>query len=396
MLIKSIMAMAIAAVTVSVNAADQLPTTAEMWRVIQEQQKEIEALKGQVQETDVKVMATADAIEQGSGDKTSKLSEWTEKTKIGGYGEHHFNHFEDKDDQVDAHRFVIYVSHQFTDSLRFFSELELEHGFAADGEPGEVELEQAYVEWDYVRGHNVQLGQFLVPVGIMNETHEPDSFYGTERNLVEKNIIPVTWWETGVLFNGELAPGLSYSAGVHSGLKTDDGGSIRSGRQKSAKAAAEDLAYTARLKYTGIQGLELAGTFQYQENITQGLTSEADALLTELHVIYTTGPVSVRALWASWDVEGEAFDVVGFDDQEGWYVEPSFKVSEKLGVFVRYSEYNNNAGISDSIDAEVWDYGINYWLTPNVVLKADYSDYVNKNLGSTDNDAFNLGLGWSF
>ncbi len=393
---KSIMAIAIAAVTVSAHAADELPTAAEMWKVIQQQQKEIQALKSQIEETDVKVTATADAVEQGSGGTVSKLAQWTEKTKIGGYGEHHFNHFEDKDDKIDAHRFVVYLSHQFNDKVSFFSELELEHSLAGEGKPGEVELEQAYIQWDYTGGHNVQFGQFLVPVGIMNETHEPDTFYGTERNLVEKNVIPVTWWETGVMFNGELAPGLSYSAAVHSGLKTADGGSIRSGRQKSAKATAEDLAYTGRLKYTGIQGLELAATIQYQEDITQGVASEADALLTEFHAIYSAGPVSVRALWASWDVDGDGFDTAGSDDQEGWYIEPSYRLSEKIGVFARYSEYNNKAGDSDSIDAEIWDYGINYWLTPTVVLKADYSDYVNKNSGSTDNDAFNLGVGWSF
>ena len=36
--------------------------------------------------------------------------------------------------------------------------------------------------------------------------------------------------------------------------------SIRSGRQKVSKAKANDLAATARLKYTGIPGLELAVT----------------------------------------------------------------------------------------------------------------------------------------
>ena len=398
---QSLLAATIAAASLSAHAADELPSTAEMWKIIQEQQKEIQALKGQVEETEVKVDATADAVEQSSNGQLSKLAEWVEKTKIGGYGEHHFNRFEDEDDMVDAHRFVMYLSHQFTDDIRFFSEIELEHGLVEDTDDGsgsgEVELEQAFIEWTYTQGHNVQLGQFLIPVGIMNETHEPDTFYGTERNLVEKNIIPATWWETGAMFNGEIAPGLSYSTGVHSGLKTDEGGKIRDGRQKSAKATANDLAYTARLKYTGIQGLELAASVQYQEDITQGYASEdADALLTEVHAIYTTGPFSVRALWAEWDVEGEGFEAAGRDSQEGWYIEPSYKLTEKLGVFARYSEYNNEAGISDSVDYEIWDYGINYWLAPTVVLKADYTDYVNDSTDGKDKDAFNLGVGWSF
>jgi len=66
-----------------------------------------------------------------------------------------------------------------------------------------------------------------------------------------------------------------------------------------------------------------------------------------------------------------------------------------LGAFVRYSEYNNKAGISSSDETEVWEYGVNYWLHPQVVLKADYTDYVSESNGS-DKDALNLGVGWSF
>lgn len=401
---KALLAVAIGLATVSVQAAEKAPSLEEMWQLIQAQQTEIEALKSQLNKTDeklvqteIKVSATADAVEQGvvGGEAVAKVASWVEKTTIGGYGEHHYNRFSDSQDQIDAHRFVLYVGHQFTDNVRFFSEIEIEHGIAGEGQPGEVELEQAYIEWDYIDNHSVQLGQFLLPVGILNETHEPDTFYGTERNLVEKNIIPATWWETGVQLVGELAPGLSYNLAMHSGLKTDDGGKIRDGRQKSAKAVAEDFAYTARVKYTGVAGLELGATVQYQEDITQGVASEASALLTELHATYNTGPFALRALWAEWDIDGAGFEANGRDSQEGWYIEPSYKITEKLGLFARYSEYNNEAGLSSSRDTEMWDYGINYWLTPTVVLKADYTDYVSESNGS-DKDALNLGLGWSF
>ena len=397
-----------AAVAVASLGAQAAPSLDEMWEVIQQQQVEIAELKAQLNKTDsklveteMKVTATADAVEQGAAASGSlaKMAQWAEKTQIGGYGEHHFNHFSDSEDQVDAHRYVLFFGHQFTDDVRFFSEFELEHGIAGEDQPGEIELEQAYIEWDYAQNHSVQVGQFLIPVGIMNETHEPDTFYGTERNLVEKNIIPATWWESGVMLKGELAPGLSYNFALHSGLNSPDTGSkafqIRDGRQKSAKATAEDFAYTARLKYTGIGGLELGATVQYQEDISQGTVSDASAMLTEVHGIYQQNDFGVRALWAEWDVDGDAAKLAGRDKQDGWYVEPSYKLTEKLGVFTRYSEFNNNAGDSSSIDSEVWDYGMNYWLTENVVLKLDYTDFVNESSG-TDKDALNLGVGWSF
>jgi hypothetical protein len=412
MLKKSFLAAAIGLATVSAQAAET-PSMEEMWKLIQQQQAEIKNLKAQlnqaetkIEETEVKVAATADAVEQGvslaGNEKLAKLASWAEKTSIGGYGEHHYNHFRDGRDQVDAHRFVLFVGHQFTDDVRFFSEIEIEHGLVedtADGSgPGEVELEQAYIEWDFAEKHSLVLGQFLTPVGILNETHEPDTFYGTERNQVEKNIIPATWWETGAMVKGEIAPGLSYNLALHSGLEIDTAGGdykIRDGRQKSAKATAEDFAYTARLKYTGIQGLELGATVQYQEDITQGIEAgDTSALLTEVNAIYKVGNAQVRALWAEWDIEGDSFELNGSDEQSGWYIEPSYKLTEKFGVFARYSEWNNQANNSSTDDSKVWDYGINYWLTPTVVLKADYSN--NKDKDGDDNDSLNLGLGWSF
>ncbi len=396
MIKKSLLAAAIATASVSTQA---VPTLEEMWEVIQQQKAEIANLKAQlnkaedkIEETEVKVAATADAVEQGAvaGSKQSKVAQWAEKTTIGGYGEHHFNHKEDSNDQIDAHRYVFYVGHQFTDNVRFFSEVELEHSIAADGKPGEVELEQAYIEWDYTDNHSVQFGQFLVPVGILNETHEPDTFYGTERNNVEKEVIPATWWESGVMLKGELAPGLTYNAALHSGLETTNF-RVRSGRQKNAEANAEDLAFTGRLKYTGIAGLELAATVQMQQDITQGnLTDDAEATLWSAHAVYNSDSFGFRALWAEWDIDGDDFEAADADTLSGWYVEPSYKLSEELGVFVRYSEWER--GDKVGVDFESYDFGVNYWLNPHVVLKADYTDTV----GDSEGDALNLGVGWSF
>lgn len=399
-------ALAIAIAMTAATSANAAPTMEEMWQIIQQQQAEIERLKGQqsktqekLQETEVKVEATADAVDQVSTGPVAKMAEWANNTQVGGYGEHHFNRFDDADDQVDAHRFVLFVNHQFSDTVRLFTELELEHSLAGEGKPGEVELEQAYIEWDFAKNHRLNAGLFLIPVGILNETHEPDTFYGTERNNVEKNIIPTTWWETGVQVVGEIAPGLSYNAGVHSGLQMTADQGVRKGRQKSANAKAEDLAFTTRLKYTGVAGLELAGTIQYQQDVTQGndpaTADDAEAMLFETHAVYQSGDFGLRVLYAMWDIDNDAFEANGTDEQEGWYIEPSYKVTEKLGVFVRYSEWDNKAGNSADTEIESWDYGINYWLTPRVVFKADFTDQSGTAVGSKG-DSFNLGVGWSF
>ncbi|WNO10174.1 porin [Teredinibacter sp. KSP-S5-2] len=387
------------------------PTVEELWDIIQKQQKEIEQLKKEQSKTDAtlkiteeKVEATADAVEQvatGSSLSGSKAGSWAEKTTIGGYGEHHYNNFNGgKNDSVDAHRYVLYVGHEYSDKVRFFSEWELEHGLSGDGQPGEVELEQAFIEWDYADKHSFVVGQYLIPVGFLNEIHEPDTFYGVERNLIEKNIIPTTWWETGVMFKGDIAPGVKYEFAMHSGLKMDGGDKVRSGRQKSAKATANDFAYTGRVSYTGVPGLNLAAAVQYQEDVLQNNEGDsASAVLTVLNASYEKSIFSVRALWAEWNIDNDAWETNERDVQNGWFVEPSIKPLDDLGFFVRYSNYNNEAGENPDVSDQrsvFYDVGVNYWLTERVVFKADYQAAHEDNPDSDNYDSFNLGVGWSF
>ncbi|MEC9341714.1 MAG: porin [Pseudomonadota bacterium] len=366
----------------------------------------IERLEAQQNESSAQQQALAqqqeviaEAVESGAG--SDPLLEWARKTQFGAYGEVHMNQLESKD-QIDYHRFVLYMNHQFNDDLRFFSELELEHSLAGDGQPGEVELEQAFIEYDLNEQHRAKGGLFLIPVGILNETHEPDTFYGVERNNVEAAIIPTTWWEAGAGLSGELAQGFQYDLAIHSGLDVTDGGkdpsggAIRGGRQKVANALADDPAYTARLKYTGMPGLEVAGTVQLQEDITQSdpASDDAGAVLLETHVVYNRGPFGLRALYAAWDIDGDEFEMMNTDKQEGWYVEPSWRFNDKFGVFTRYSEWDNAAGGGGNSVMERFDIGFNWWLHPNVVVKFDWTDLENPT--GPDDDGFNIGLGYSF
>ena len=409
MLKASLLAVAITTASMSVSGAEEMPTMEEMWNIIQQQQKQILELQQNAQITEIKIEATADAVEQVASADVSTLSRWAEKTTMGGYGELHYNSLEnqldggkDDKDEIDLHRFVFYFGHQYTDELRFYSEFEVEHAIAGDGKVGEVEIEQAFIEWDYADSHRVVGGVFLIPVGILNETHEPDTFYGVERNLVEKNIIPATWWEGGVALNGEIAPGLSYNTAATSGLFLDDGEyKIRDGRQKTGKAKADDFAYTGRIKYTAIPGLELAATLQYQSDLLQsemhssGATG-VDALLFEAHASYQTGPFALRALYANWDID-EALDLTktGASEQTGWFVEPSYKLTNNLGVFARYSQWDNQAADSGDTQYQQTDIGLNYWLHDNIVLKFDYQDQ-DAPAGKDEFDGFNLGIGWSY
>ncbi len=322
--------------------------------------------------------------------------------RIGGYGELHYNNLSgeggsaDKE-EIDFHRFVIYFGYDFSDRIRFSSELELEHSLSGGDEPGEVELEQAFIDFDLDDSHTARGGLFLLPVGFLNSTHEPPTFYGVERNPIENKIIPTTWWEGGAGMHGAFGDGWNYSVYIHSGLNTSSNSNYaaRSGRQKVAKAEASDLASTLAVNWS-VPGFTLGSAVVYQSDMTQGNDPSAgEGLLGELHTEVRRGPLALRALYAEWMLDGDGPEAVGADRQYGWYVEPSYRPIDEVGVFVRYSEWNNQAGDGglDSGKTQI-DTGVNWWPHEQVVVKADYQWQDNEN--GKEQNGFNVGIGYHF
>ena len=367
---------------------------------IDELKQQLEQTQNQAVETDAKVEAVAEVMETGSMQATEPR-----KTILAGYGELHYNKLSAQDpandvDMIDFHRFVLFFGHQFNDKTRFYSEFELEHSLAGDGAPGEVELEQAFIEFDLRPGLHARAGLFLLPVGLLNETHEPPTFYGVERNNVESIIVPSTWWEAGAGINGRLGSDWDWVVAASSGLQMETTGSnafrVRSGRQKVAKALASDGAITGRLRYMGISGLQAAVTVQYQFDPSQ-LANDGldDGTLVEAHIDYRRGAFGLRALVAHWDFSGDAVEAAGADKQTGWYVEPSYRLNNKLGFYTRYEEVD---AARNSDQFSQWQVGLNWWLAENVVVKFDYRDR-NHDLDSErgrDFTGIDIGLGYSF
>ena len=396
----------------------------QLQRQLEAQQQEIERLQRQDETLERRLGATADYVEKSAAKGAGRGS-----TTLGGYGELHYNDLENQVDNsssrtIDFHRFVLFIGHEFSPRIRLYSELELEHALVKDTQcsgvdgtdnasgpepdeditlvcgdtaPGEVELEQAYIEADLSQSLSIKGGVFLLPVGILNETHEPPTFYGVERNPVEKNIIPSTWWEGGLGISGRIGKGLSYDLAYHSGLAVPSSSySIRSGRQKVAEADGQDWATTARLKWTGMRGLELAVSGQYQQDITQGTDSSAgSASLLASHIIWQAGPLGLRALYAQWNLAGDGPKNAGHDEQTGYYIEPAIKIMPQLGVFARYNVWDNQAG--DNVDSEYkqTDVGINYWPHEDVVIKLDYQNQ-DSPVGKKELDGLNVGIGYQF
>ena len=359
----------------------------------------------------------ADQVEQNSN--LDWRSTAGSKTTVGGYGELHYNNLSNGQGTdkklLDFHRFVLFVNHEFNDEIRFFSELEVEHAYmndnndgSGDTSSGEVGIEQAFVQFDLSEETKANVGVMLIPAGIINRRHEPPTFYGVERNPVETYIIPTTWAESGAMLTGHYSTGFSYDAAITTGL--DSGTDIRSGRQKNAKANASNLAATGRVKYTGKPGLELSATVQYQDDMTQDTSDEiGNAIMTEAHVRWHVADFTLTALYANWDIDVKdtaAQNDKDKDNQNGGYLEASYKFNPAWGVFVRQNEWDNGGFVtSGSTSQSQTDIGFNYWPHENVVLKADYqlqSDFqkFDSVTGTTKTvagfDGFNLGIGYQF
>jgi hypothetical protein len=173
-------------------------------------------------------------------------------TAIGGYGELTLNAPSNSPAVIDLRRLVLFVGHNFSDRIRFYSELEVEHAVASSDDRGEFEVEQAYLDGLFNSHFNLRAGLLIMPVGIINVYHEPPTFNGVDRPDVDTLVIPSTWREPGVGVFGEIQEGLSYQLYLVNGFDshgfTAESG-IADGHQEAQFAHARDFGAVARLTY---------------------------------------------------------------------------------------------------------------------------------------------------
>lgn len=338
----------------------------------------------------------ADAFDRSFGLDAQKG--WADRFHFGSYGELH-GRVGDDADNIDMHRLVGMMSVDLTRKLRFVSELEFEHVFYHEEGTGreamQIEVEQAYFEYALADDLRLNLGIQLVPIGIMNQTHEPTTFYGVERPNVEKYIAPSTWWENGIGIVKTLDSGWQFDLLAHTALDMEDSGYIRSGRPKlDLTDYTEKLgwAVTGRAKYTGIKGVVLASSLQFQNDTSSSVAGDQSAYYAETHAIYRNGGFELRALASYWNVDGYANPDT--KDQWGYYIEPSYYFNlpfGRLGAFTRFSQYEYFTTSQKKIDELT--VGINYWPTDEIVIKMDYQ-VAEKTTSDTEN--WNFGIGYYF
>jgi len=347
-------------------------------------------------------------------------------TNVVGYGEMSYSKFRQSGDATaDLARFVFGFNHRFDERLTLHSEVEFEHAVVSADDHGEAEIEQAWVNYKLSDGVNFKGGLFLIPIGILNETHEPPTYYGVQRNQVETRIIPTTWRELGVGTHGLFGESFRYDVGIttsfDSGKLDDPLTGMRSAHQEGQLANARNLAVYGSLNYR-LPGLLVGGGVFSGDTGQNGASNPAlqgvaaRFTIWDIHAQYRIAGLDLQGLYTSGTL-GDADKVTAAlfaadpatafaapKTMKGWYAQAAYHVYKKgnfdLAPFVRYERIDirqaedaaNGLFQNPNNDERIKTIGVNFWVHPQVVLKADVQRY------ETDKtqDAYRLGLGFMF
>ena len=370
---------------------------------------------------DGRELSDDDAQARGLAPSAAAVYRANRGLSIAGYGEFLYENYAKtkqngsagKGDIFDALRAIVYTGYRFSDKFILNTEIEIEHA-------KEANLEFAYVDYAATENFGVRGGLVLVPMGLVNEFHEPTVFMGTERPFTENKIIPSTWRENGAGIYGawDKVSFRLYAVNGFDGAKFSSEG-LRGGRQKGSKAKAENFAYTGRLDITPTPGVFFGGSF-YSGGSAQGSLGSGKDLGTTIVDFHGQAQVrgfDVRGLWANANIDDAvAFNVKNnltgskglAEKMEGGYVMFGYNLLSQTSdiggpaftPYVKFERVDTQAkmpvGYSRSLST------LNNWRTigfefkpmPNVVVKVDYMK--NTNDANSGLDQFNVALGYGF
>ncbi len=305
-----------------------------------------------------------------------RLAQHPETFSFGGYGETTYLRTAGASASWDLHRLVLLATARFSEDWRFHSEIEFEHG-------DELGVEFAYLEGDLGAGASLRLGHLLVPMGLVNEMHEPTTFPSAERPFVERFILPTTWHENGAGLTLDRG-GWTGRAYVMNGFDADGfdlaASGLRGGRQGGSEAAAEELALVARVDWTGTPGL-LAGLSAYGGDSGQAAGPDFATRVVDLHAQWQWRALRLRGVWAQAEVADAALlptpapgeELDGAYLEAGWNLLAGDPGQRALTPFVRWERLDFAADAPGDSAVHVFTIGISWQPVSAIALKLDWS-----------------------
>src|SRR3990170_1760689 len=339
-----------------------------------------------------------------------------------GYMEMHLNTARAEPSLLDFHRFVLLFGHSFSPRMKFWSELEIEHGFIEGGEAsGEVAVEQAFLDFFLKPQLNFRTGILLVPVGIVNERHEPPSFFGVERPFVDTVLIPSTWFDAGFGIHGDLGRGFSYKLYAMAppdaaGFSAGEG--IRGGRQHGLFSVFNSPGVTGRVEYRGVPRLTLGTSFFSANTGFSFPNLDPQLNLLDFDARYRRGRAEFRGQFAQYwlSQSGDlnrtielqtginpnvAKSSLGYYLEAGYHLLP-FTQTADVAPFFRYEQFNTQHRMASGFtalpqfDRSAYTLGLTFRPHPDIAIKTDYQFLRNKSTVVPIVNRFNMGVGWWF
>ena len=340
---------------------------------------------------------------------------------IGGYAQIDYNEPDGSTPgKLDVHRLVLLFGYKFNDKVSFLTEIEYEH-------VKEVFVEQAFVNYNVNANFNIKGGLMLVPMGIINEYHEPPTFYGVERPGVDHDIVPTTWREIGVGVSGKFDNlSLKYQAYIFNGflsykdgegtLRGKDG--LRKGRQKAAESIINSPNLSVKFDYYGILGLKLGLAGYFGKTQTDDTSIDASIVGVSMvgldaRYIYNSLELRGQYIYTSLSGTSDYNNLTGKDlgsKMDGLYGEIAYdfmpilnkKSDKKIVLFTRYEKFNTHKETEGNLEPnkvynrDIITSGIDYKIASGVAIKVDYQWLDNAEQNSNLNNVFNAGIGIMF
>ena len=333
---------------------------------------------------------------------------------VGGYGEITYNQPEGMNGELDVQRLVLLFGYKFNDKVQFVTEIELEH-------VEEVFVEQAFLQYGLSDNLNLRAGLMLVPMGIVNEYHEPTTFNGVERPSIDGSIVPTTWREIGAGVYGRFNEiSLAYQAYIFNGFASVNGtkvlggsSGLRNGRQKGIQSTINSPNLATKIDYYGLPGLRLGlsgyfGRTQAEDGMDDIDGADVGISMLGVDARYAYQRFTARGQFIHASLtDTEAYNTLNNSNLgsalQGWYLEAAYNLlpltnEQRLFLFTRYEDYDTHASVSgalvknDSYDRNEWTIGLSYHVAPGAVVKADYQ--IKDNASTTDiPNQLNLGIG---
>tara|TARA_B110000858_G_scaffold102843_1_gene117939 strand:- start:704 stop:1828 length:1125 start_codon:yes stop_codon:yes gene_type:complete len=335
---------------------------------------------------------------------------------IGGYGEITYNDPDSGVSEIDVQRLVILFAYKFDDRVSFITEIEFEH-------VKEVYVEQAFLNYGVSDNFNLRGGLMLVPMGIVNEYHEPTTYNGVERPSLNNKLVPTTWREMGLGVYGRInSASIRYQAYVMNGFISYNGeyklkgtNGLRSGRQKGAESVGSNANFASRIDYYGLLGLKLGLSFYNGKTQTTDkniIGSQVGLSMFGFDARYVKNRFSARSEYISASLsDTDKYNLASGKDlgskMSGYYIEGAFNLlpssaKQKLDAFVRYEDFDTHAEVAgnltknDSFHRKETTFGFSYHLADGAVFKMDWQSKGTAVLDSESKGQFNMGIGVFF